>query len=670
MDTRVRKSPFPMVSVDDALSLILLNSTTLSSEVVPLSNAFGRVLAQNVLSRENFPPFAASIMDGYAVIAEDGPGVFPVVGRITAGMDPDFILQRGQVAYITTGAKLPQGANAVVKVEDTKGVNKEDSEVQIEKGVKVGEFIRTVGCDVAIGQQVLSAGQTLSSVDIGLLATLGITNVEVVVKAKVGILSTGDELVEPEETVVEDGKIRDSNRLTLSAEILEYGALPYDLGIVRDNYDEIQNAISKALDDVDILITSGGVSMGEADLIKPILEGLGTVHFGRLNMKPGKPTTFATVERNNRKKLIFALPGNPVSCVVTSKLLIQPAIKRLYGLPFDQCVHSQVDGIILSDIKLDPERYEYHRAIVQWDFERKQFVAQSTGIQQSSRLMSLKNANGLLCLPQKDGILRAGSIVSILLIGPILPPVPMKCYHKKTSTLGFSDQELKEVEIESANFFKLKPSTLVVSGGCHHHHAHQNHEQQQKEEHKHHHDQCQDHDHCRNHAHHHGESEKLMTIKTALLTISDRASSGEYEDKSGPAMVEFLTQTPSLKFQSEIFATAVIPDDIEKIQQKVLEWCDDDKVNVIFTSGGTGFGPRDLTPEAIQPLIHRNAPGVATKILQDALHFTPFAVMSRPVCGVRNKTFILTLPGSPKAVKENLQSIAPLLPHIVNLING
>ena len=411
-------SPYPMLAVPDALALVLDQAVPLPPESVPLTNALGRILAADVHATGPLPPFPASIKDGYAVVAGDGPGIYPVVGAATAGHLPDFTLQPGQVAYITTGAPVPDGADAVVMVEETDP--REDDRVHIRAAAKPGQDIRPVGVDVADGEVVLRKGDRLGPAEIGLLATVGVAQASVCGRPLVALLSTGDELVEPR-AALGPGQIRDSNRYTLMAAVQAAGGIPFDLGISGDSQAHLAQRIRNGLRDADVLLTSGGVSMGELDLIKPLLEESGTVHFGRIRMKPGKPLTFATVDVDGRRKLVFGLPGNPVSSLVTFYLMAVPALRKMAGWTDPHL--TRVQAHLAQPLTLDPERPEYHRATLRWSHDLNDgaggFMAASTGSQASSRLLSMRTANALLELPERAGTLPAGAVVDALLIGDL-----------------------------------------------------------------------------------------------------------------------------------------------------------------------------------------------------------------------------------------------------------
>lgn len=403
-----------MVDVEEALSLVLQQAQTLTAEDVALADCLGRVVANAVAAEEPLPPFHASVKDGYAVVAADGPGTYPIVGEATAGRVANFRVNRGSVAYITTGAPLPPGADAVVMVEETERTG--GDKVTIHARVQPGDDVRPIGVDVAAGQIVLEEGARIGAAEMGLLATVGASQVAVYPAPRVGVLSTGDELVEPSEPLG-PGQIHDSNRTTLLAAIQAAGGQPVDLGIAGDSQTELEMKIHAGLVECDILLSSGGVSMGDLDLVKPLLEHAGTVHFGRVRMKPGKPVTFATAEVNGRRRLIFGLPGNPVSSLVTFYLFGVPALRRMAGWTDPHL--TRIRARLAQRLPLDPQRPEYHRATLHWREDSGGFVASSTGSQASSRLLSMRSANALLELPQRDGHLEEGEVVSALLIGEL-----------------------------------------------------------------------------------------------------------------------------------------------------------------------------------------------------------------------------------------------------------
>lgn len=414
------ESSYSMLDVPVALAIVLAEAQPLAPRSVPLSQAAGLLLAETIAAHDALPPFAASVKDGYAVIAADGPGRYRLIGEVTAGRVAEFQVEPGTVAYITTGAPMPPGADAVVMVEETSRMAGQAAQVEIRRAVRPGADVRPIGADIRRGEVVLTAGTHLGAAEIGLLATVGVTNVPVYAPPRVAILSTGDELVAPDQPLG-PGQIRDSNRVMLQAAVQAAGGIPMDLGIAADQEAPLRTAIEQGLAAGDILLTSGGVSMGDLDLIKPLLEQAGQVHFGRIRMKPGKPLTFATVVVGGQRKLVFGLPGNPVSSLVTFYLFVVPAIRKLAGWPEPQL--RRVQAQLAQALTLDPDRPEYHRATLQWDRTLNGghggYLAVSTGSQASSRLLSMRTANALLELPQAEGELPAEATVSALLIGSV-----------------------------------------------------------------------------------------------------------------------------------------------------------------------------------------------------------------------------------------------------------
>ncbi|XP_033003524.1 gephyrin isoform X4 [Lacerta agilis] len=444
---RHRMSPFPLTSMDKAFITVLEMTPVLGTEIInyrgisynlkhPESkeDGMGRVLAQDVYAKDNLPPFPASVKDGYAVRAADGPGDRFIIGESQAGEQPTQTVMPGQVMRVTTGAPIPCGADAVVQVEDTELIRESDDgteelEVRILVQARPGQDIRPIGHDIKRGECVLAKGTHMGPSEIGLLATVGVTEVEVNKFPVVAVMSTGNELLNPEDDLL-PGKIRDSNRSTLLATIQEHGYPTINLGIVGDNTfeligqnsgspDDLLNALNEGISRADVIITSGGVSMGEKDYLKQVLDIdlHAQIHFGRVFMKPGLPTTFATLDIDGVRKIIFALPGNPVSAVVTCNLFVVPALRKMQGIldPRPTIIKARLS----CDVKLDP-RPEYHRCILTWHHQEPLPWAQSTGNQMSSRLMSMRSANGLLMLPPKTEQyveLHKGEVVDVMVIG-------------------------------------------------------------------------------------------------------------------------------------------------------------------------------------------------------------------------------------------------------------
>lgn len=408
----MRESPYPMIQADDALARILTQVSRLPSVTRPFNEARGLVLAEDLYAREPLPPFPASTVDGFAVVAADGTEERVLVGEQFAGKQAHLHVARGQAARVTTGAPIPRGADAVMMVEWSE---EEAGRVRFSRAVEAGHAIRAVGSDIAPGESVLMAGRQLGPAELGLLATVGVTEVKVYRPPVVGVMSTGDELVEPHQPPG-PGQIRDANRYALMAAVQEAGAEALDLGIAPDQSDTLERFIEEGLGRCDVLLSSGGVSMGERDLVKPFLEAAGKVHFGRVCVKPGKPLTFATL----RAHPFFALPGNPVSSLVSFELFVRPALCKMQGLPAWLWHRPRIWATLEQRTFHSPERLEYQRAYLRFNPTTGRFYARTTGSQASSRLLSMVGANALLQLPEGQGDVEMGQQVEALLIGPLL----------------------------------------------------------------------------------------------------------------------------------------------------------------------------------------------------------------------------------------------------------
>ncbi|CAG9856096.1 unnamed protein product [Phyllotreta striolata] len=435
---RDRESRYPMMDIQVASEIInnICKNDKITTEMVPFESSLNRVLAEDIHASEPIPSFAASIKDGYAVKSSDGAGIRVVKKVAAAGDGPiDEVLQPGEAIRISTGAPIPAGADAVVQVEDTAVVEcsidgAEEIKVDIKRAPKPNDDIRAIGRDVATNSLVLNKGKCIKPFHLGVLAMLGKTNVEVYKRPSVGIISTGNELCEPGEQLA-PGKIRDSNRYTLINLLKNYHYESNDCGIVKDKYlsksdvfdpffnavifspDAVKQALEKSFTRNDVIITSGGVSMGEFDVLKRVLveDFEATIHFARLNMKPGKPTTFATLMYNGERKMVFGLPGNPASCGVTCLLFVIPALRLMEqsidnSFPFIEIPASKLkDGPYINN----DNRPEFRRVKVNCDLS-----VTTTGDQISSRLNSLVGANGLLLLDPGAGAKTSDEFITIL----------------------------------------------------------------------------------------------------------------------------------------------------------------------------------------------------------------------------------------------------------------
>jgi molybdopterin molybdotransferase len=398
-----------MVPVDEARRLIAAHCAPLGVEEVSGLAAEGRVLAEDVFAAAPVPDVPKSAVDGYALRAEDGDAPRRVLAEITAGSGAGVAVAPGTAVRIMTGAPLPPGADAVIMVEQTA---ERDGVLAVRRAPARGDAIHTVGQDMAAGEPVLARGTLLGAAEVGLLATVGGTRVRVYRRPLVAVLATGDEVYEPDGEPLPGG-VRDSNRYALMAAAREAGCETVSLGIARDDEAVQRRAILAGLERADVLLTSGGVSMGTRDLIKPLLAELGTVHFGRIAFKPGKPTTFATVGA----KLAFGLPGYPVSSLVSFEVFVRPALRRLQGDARPDRPVARVT--LLEPITPAPDRPEYQRAVVR--LEGGRLAARTTGAQGSSRLLSLRGANALLLVPPGERRYEPGAELEALLTGPLIP---------------------------------------------------------------------------------------------------------------------------------------------------------------------------------------------------------------------------------------------------------
>lgn len=325
-------------------------------------------------------------------------------------------------------------------------------------------------------------------------------------------------------------------------------------------------------------------------------------------------------------------------------------------MPLEQQHTPQVDVTISRSFSKDPERPEYHRARIAYDDASNRLVALSTGSQSSSRLMSMRSASSLVIVPAGTGQIAAGSSLPAHLISSSYLHIPV--VNTLTSSSSSSSSTAMSVSVSSSTANKYADAGCSCSN--HHGDSHSHHPQQDASKSSSHTPHSQTLANAKPSA-----SVALFELQVAILTISDRVSQGVAVDRSGPAAVEFCASVGW-----KVSAMAVVPDEIPAIQQQVQAWADQSQYHLVLTLGGTGFAPRDVTPEAIAPLLHKPAPAVVHQMTHVSLTKTPTAILSRPVAGIRNQTFIMTLPGSPRAVNEIMSAIAPALPHGIKLMIG
>jgi molybdopterin molybdotransferase len=401
----VRASAYPLIDADEAAALVLDRTPVLPKERVAIGEAVGRVLAEDLSARSELPAFPTSAVDGFAVWAADAGETLRVIGESAAGRPFAGRVERGTAARILTGGVLPGGADTVVMVED---VRLAGETVIVPKDLRAGTNFHRPGADVKAGELVLNAGTQLGAAELGLAAALGFAQVEVHRRPRVALLSTGDELVEVGKKPG-PGQITDSNRWALLAALREAGVEVRILGIGPDEPQALRRLVVDALDAADVLVTSGGVSVGTHDLVKPLLESLGTVLVGRVKLKPGKPFTFATLPDG---KFAFGLPGFPVSSLVTFEVFVRPALRKMQG--FARLQRPTLPVRLGYDARATADRTEYQRVTLRRD--GAELVAETTGSQSSSRLLSLAGAHALVRIaPGNEGV-KAGTIVEAMIL--------------------------------------------------------------------------------------------------------------------------------------------------------------------------------------------------------------------------------------------------------------
>ena len=393
-----------LLTVDEALERILARIRVLPSESLPLADALGAVLGEDVAAESDVPPFRNSAMDGYAVRGADVaqvPARLRVVGEIAAGAAPSRAVAPGEAMRIMTGAPMPDGADAVVRVEDTD--NRADV-VTITVPTRPGTSVRAAGEDLRRGETILASGTTLRPAEIGVLATLGRTAVAVTKRPRVAVLSTGDELVELD-AKLRPGQIRDANRYSLSAAVRLAGATPVGGGIVRDTAADLRGALGEAAAGADVIVTSGGVSVGDHDYVKPVVDELGTMDFWSIAIRPGRPLAFGEIDG----RPIFGLPGNPVSSLLGFELFVRPALLRMGGR---RLLHRpRVTARCTEPIDTPPGLRFFARGV----YDPETNSVRTTGPQGSGILRSMALANCFIDVPETTDHVSPGEAVVVIL---------------------------------------------------------------------------------------------------------------------------------------------------------------------------------------------------------------------------------------------------------------
>lgn len=401
-----------MMSVEEALERILGEIHPLPATQVPLAEATGLVLAEDVVAREDMPPFANSAMDGFALRSQDSqprdgkPPRLHVTGGVAAGYVASQAVKEGTAMRIMTGAPIPPGADAVIQIELTNYDGPESTWVEVLEPVAQGNNVRPAGEDMRKGQTILDRGCEIGPWEIGILATLGRAMVPVTRRPQVAILATGDEVIDIDQPL-RPGKIRNSNSYLLEAAVRRAGAQPIRLGIARDTIESLREKFSQAIGS-DLIITSGGVSVGDFDLVKNIMTEQGEINFWRINMRPGKPVAFGHIGSTP----LLGLPGNPVSSAITFELFGRPLLRKMLG--HTRLLRQQIDVTVADGVGEIAMRRHYVRARIEWRDGR--FVAHTTGNQGSNITTSLLNANALVIVPEGGVEIKPGDTAKAMML--------------------------------------------------------------------------------------------------------------------------------------------------------------------------------------------------------------------------------------------------------------
>ena len=396
-----------MIELEEAREFIFNQCLKLSTDEVEISKSRGLVLAGTVISNYDVPPFPNTAMDGYAVRAVDtehAPVELKVIGTLPAGRIPDLEVGADEAVRIMTGAVIPEGADAVVMVEKTKEVEN-GSSVIVEETVKNGNFIRQPGEDFVKGSELFTSGTLIGAAHIGVFATIGLEKVTVFKRPVVGVMSTGDELVEGS-SQLKPGQIRDSNRHSIKALLEEIGAEIIDLGLVPDDEKAIESALLSAVEKCDAVVTSGGVSMGDFDYVKVVLDRLGEMKWMQVAVKPAKPLAFGLLNGVP----IFGLPGNPVSAMVSFELFMRPALLKMMG--YEQIWRPRIKAKATTPLKRRKDGKVHFARVTLTKKEDSYEVSLLEG-QGSHQLAAMANAQGLAVLPDGEGV-EKGDFVDVM----------------------------------------------------------------------------------------------------------------------------------------------------------------------------------------------------------------------------------------------------------------
>ena len=581
--------------------------------------ALNYVSSEDIITPINVPSVRTSMRDGYGIVFDNESSsssfnaTYNIINKSLAGhtltylsnelLNREEFLENNYAIYIATGAQVPDIINAIIMVEDVTMIDSNNRFTICEKekqAIKNNQYIREIGSDIKTGSCVIKNGKLLNESSIGLLAMLGINEVQVYEKPKIGILSSGDEIVNPFNLESIDkliNEVYDSNRYVFMNYLKtlygnEYCNYIKDYGIIKDDLCETGIKINSILQEVDILITSGGISMGEKDYIKPIMKNMGTVLIEKTSMKPGKPFLFTRVNYLNHQesKYVFSLPGNPVSSGVTYKMFVEPFIKKSYSENSDNLLSFmplKMEAILRDNIKADKTRFEFIRGNAFYSKKYDKVVVDlTTSNHNSSNLASMIDANCLICVnPNCD--LYIGNRVNIFMLSGV-----------------------KSID---------------------------------------------------------------ETLNIGIITASDRAYSGIYEDKSGLEIQKYIINVVNgEKTKYKIFYK-LVNDDREKIKGAMLELCDNLCCNLIFTTGGTGPDKRDVTDLVTAEVCEKMLPGFGEIMRMKNFEHVPTSILSGQTAGIRyikedKGCLIVNLPGKPEAINDCLQIIFKSIPKCLNII--
>jgi molybdenum cofactor synthesis domain-containing protein len=405
----------PVIDIDDAREHVLQRCAVLPSRDLPFRDAIGCVLAAGVVAAEDVPPFANSAVDGYAVIARSvaaTPVDLPVVDEVAAGASTDRVLGPGEAIRIMTGAPVPAGADAVVMVEDTERLDGGDR-VRVMRSVESGDAVRLAGDDVRIGAALYAPGTLVTPAVAAVLASVNAAVVSVVPQARVAVLSTGDELVDDGGPLL-PGQIRESNRTMLHGLVRDAGCDAVDLGIGRDDEADLEAVLRSAADTCDAIVTSGGVSMGDYDVVKAVLSRIADMRWMQIAIRPAKPFAFGLLTASDGRLVpVFGLPGNPVSSLVSFELLARPALRQMSGHLHPH--RPVVDAITDDGLGRRPDgKVHYQRVFASFEVDGRVHV-RSVGAQGSHQLAATSLANAIAEVPDGDGIAPGGTVHTLLL---------------------------------------------------------------------------------------------------------------------------------------------------------------------------------------------------------------------------------------------------------------